>query len=114
MSIEGGGDSKKSQIDRGFTSSGIHEIYSRHIESLLGKETEDLIPVLTYEEYLRKSGRYSEQEADYILERSIKESVAALDKLVREFNQNLDNIRRTGNTSAVQMFIEKAEHAIGQ
>lgn len=100
-----------------FTETGIYgdavNVWSViHVKALLG-EFDEMVPVKHYEEYFKEQ---DEKYADAgkpglyqaVMDKSDPQTVAAFDRLVDEFNGDLEEIIKNKNTKAVQVYIDKA------
>jgi len=117
MTIEDGGDSMpkytidprdKAMVDSGF--SGGRKLYGDAFNAWpIYRPIQRLCPVEHYENYLCRT---SPQSKDYIMSISDPEAVAAFDRLVDEFNADVERIKQQNDEATKDRFVQRAKELI--
>lgn len=77
------------------------------------EEIETITPLSYYRQYMEERKRsYSQGEINYVMELSDPGAIADFDRLVDEFNSDLERIKRDKDVATIKKFQQKASELI--
>jgi|SRR3989344_5288760 len=116
LPIEGLSPKRKELVDGGFSEGrklygDLFNIWG-HLAFVTSAEELHSIKLLEHYKQFMEQNRYPQAEVDYVMQLSDPTAVAEFDRLVDEFNADLERIKQEGDVGKVREFTKRASELV--